>query len=188
MVCGPVCGTSRRREVEEDEEEEGWKPKLRTPGRQPFPHQCSLLWVWVAVSFSKVPYDNALATLAQASACSGNGLGEGEASPGFCATRVLQGPGPGSSTGRGQSASPQGRPAPGARRRHLQTRWALAGLWRKQRERLPSPLLYTQAWVTPTHCRFGVSFKALRLGGPWRAEPVSPCQTRLQPQPRTEPM
>lgn len=103
MVCGPVCGRSRRREVE-DEEEEGWKPKLRTPGRQPFPHKCSLLWVWVAVSFSKVPYDNALATLAQASACSGNGLGEGEASPGFCATRVLQGPGPGSSTGRGQSA------------------------------------------------------------------------------------
>lgn len=93
MVCGPVCGRSRRREVE-DEEEEGWKPKLRTPGRQPFPHKCSLLWVWVAVSFSKVPYDNALATLAQASACSGNGLGEGgphqvSVPPGFCRARDL---------------------------------------------------------------------------------------------------
>lgn len=38
MVCGPVCGTSRRGVVADDEEEEGWRPKLRKPGRQPFPH------------------------------------------------------------------------------------------------------------------------------------------------------
>lgn len=34
MVCGPVCGISRGGEVREDEEEESWRPKLRTPGRQ----------------------------------------------------------------------------------------------------------------------------------------------------------
>ena len=89
MVCGPVCGTNRRREVGEDEEEEGWKPDLRKPGRQLFPHQCFLLWVWVAVSSSRIPFDDALTSLAWASAYGGNGLREAEPSPGFCATRVL---------------------------------------------------------------------------------------------------